>query len=223
MPRDSDINVLIAVRGGSKRVPRKNIRPFCGSSMLVLKIEQAFRLHRVNNVIVTSDDDEMLKIASSLGAIAMKREPYYASDTVPMGDVYVHLASLLDCKDILWTPVTSPLVTDETIQECIDIYEQKTEYDSVVTTNIIKEYMWLGDKAINYDPKHHPRSQDLPDIYALNFAVNILPRELMIKNKNILGDNFYSYILDEVEALDVDTEYEFMLAEILYEKIRKND
>ena len=189
MPRDSDINVLIAVRGGSKRAPRKNIRPFCGSSMLVLKIEQAFRLHRVNNVIVTSDDDEMLKIASSLGAIAMKREPYYASDTVPMGDVYVHLASLLDCKDILWTPVTSPLVTDETIQECIDIYEQKTEYDSVVTTNIIKEYMWLGDKAINYDPKHHPRSQDLPDIYALNFAVNILPRELMIKNKNILGSN----------------------------------
>ena len=218
MPRNSDINVLIAVRGGSKRVPRKNIRPFCGSSMLVLKIEQAFRLHGINNVIVTSDDDEMLKIASSLGATAMKRDPYYASDTVPMGDVYVHLASLLDCKDILWTPVTSPLVTDKTIQECIDIYEQKTEYDSVVTTNIIKEYMWLGDKAINYDPKHHPRSQDLPDIYALNFAVNILPRELMIKNKNILGDNFYSYMLDEVEALDVDTEYEFMLAEILYQK-----
>ena len=78
MPRNSDINVLIAVRGGSKRVPRKNIRPFCGSSMLVLKIEQAFRLHRVNNVIVTSDDDEMLKIASSLGATAMKRDPYYA-------------------------------------------------------------------------------------------------------------------------------------------------
>ena len=51
--------------------------------------------------------------------------------------------------------------------------------------------------------------------------MNILPRELMIKNKNILGDNFYSYMLDEVEALDVDTEYEFMLAEILYEKMRK--
>ena len=43
----------------------------------------------------------------------------------------------------------------------------------------------------------------------------------MIKNKNILGDDFYAYMLDEVEALDVDTEYEFMLAEILYEKMRK--
>ena len=220
-PRYTDINVLIAVRGGSKRVPRKNVRPFCGSSMLELKVEQALRLEGITGVVVTSEDDEMLEIADNLGARAMKRDPYYASDTVPMGDVYVHLASTLDCKDILWTPVTSPLVQDKTIQDCIDIYKRREGHDSVVTVNLIKEYMWLEDSAINYDPKNHPRSQDLPDIYALNFAVNILPRELMIENKNILGNNFYSYMLDEVEALDVDTEHEFMLAEFLYEKMRK--
>lgn len=221
MARDIDINVLIAVRGGSKRVPKKNVRPFCGSSMLRLKVEQALRLKDVSDVVVTSEDQEMLDIAESLGATPMKRDPFYASDTVPMGDVYVHLASSLNCKDILWAPVTSPLVKDETMQGCIDIYKDLTNYDSVVTTNIIKEYLWLDDKAINYDPKNHPRSQDLPDIYALNFAVNILPRELMIKNKNILGDKFYAYMLDEIEAVDVDTEYEFLLAEYLYNKTRK--
>ena len=220
MPRDLDLNVLIAVRGGSKRVPKKNVRPFGGSSMLELKIEQALRLKDVNDVVVTSDDDEMLAIAANLGATPMKRTPFYASDTVPMGEVYVHLASLLTCKDILWTPVTSPLVTDETIQNCIEIYKENTNVDSVVTTNILKEYLWLGDDALNYDPKNHPRSQDLPDVYALNFAANILSRELMIKNRNILGDNFYAYMLDEIEAIDVDTEYEFMLAEYLYETRR---
>jgi CMP-N-acetylneuraminic acid synthetase len=221
MPRDIDINVLIAVRAGSKRVPKKNIRPFCGSTMLQLKIEQALRLKDVNRVVVTSDDNEMLSIAESLGATAMKRDPYYASDTVPMGDVYVHLASLLDCKDILWTPVTSPLVKDETVQKCITLYKDLMEYDSVVTANVIKEYLWQDGEAINYDPKNHPRSQDLPNIYALNFAVNILPRELMIKNKNILGENFYAHMLDEAESVDVDTEYEFLLAEYLYDKIRE--
>lgn len=219
MPRDIDINVLIAVRGGSKRVPRKNIRPFGGSNMLTLKVQQALRLKDVNKVVVTSDDDEMLQIAENLGAHAMKRDPFYASDTVPMSDVYVHLASNLDCKDILWAPVTSPLVTDETMEKCINTYKRETEYDSVVTTNIIKEYLWLDGKAINYDPKNHPRSQDLPDVYALNFAVHILPRELMIKNKNILGNKFYPYMLDEIEAVDVDTEFEFMMAEILYDKM----
>lgn len=223
MAREIDINVLIAVRGGSKRVPKKNVRPFCGSSMLELKIQQALRLQDISGVVVTSEDEEMLEIANRLGATAMKRDPYYASDSVPMGDVYVHLASTLDCKDILWTPVTSPLVRDETIQECIQLYKQLDEHDSVVTTNLIQEYLWIENKAINYDPMHHPRSQDLPDIYALNFAVNILPRELMIKNKNILGDNFYAHMLDEIEALDVDTEYEFMIAEFLYEKMRNNE
>ena len=221
MYRDIDINVLIAVRGGSKRVPRKNIRPFGGTNMLTLKIQQALRLRDVNKVVVTSDDDHMLEIAKDLGACPMRRDPFYASDTIPMGDVYVHLASTLDCKDILWTPVTSPLVTDETLQQCIDIYKRETDYDCVVTTNIIKEYMWLDGKAINYDPKNHPRSQDLPEIYALNFAANILSRETMIKNKNILGDKFYPYMLDEIEAVDVDTEFDFTLAEILYEKMRK--
>lgn len=221
MIRDIDINVLIAVRAGSKRVPNKNIRPFGDTNMLSAKVKQTLSLKDVRKVVVSSDSEEMLDIASDLGAYPMKRDPYYASDSVPMGDVYVHLASIMDCKDILWTPVTSPLVSTDTIESCIDIYKNKTEYDCVVTTNIIQEYMWLDNKAINYDPKNHPRSQDLPQIYALNFAANILPRNVMIKNKNILGDNFYAYMIDDVEAVDVDNEFDFMLAEMLYKnKVR---
>jgi CMP-N-acetylneuraminic acid synthetase len=219
--RDIDITVLIAVRGGSKRVPRKNIKPFGDSNMLQMKIEQALRLKDINNVVVTSDDEGMLELANSLGATTMRRDPFYASDTVPMGDVYVHLASLLNCKDILWTPVTSPLIKDETIQDCIEIYKTKEEYDSVVTANFIREYLWLGNKAINYDPKNHPRSQDLPDVYALNFAANILPRDLMIQNKNILGNNFYPLMLDDIESVDVDTEFDFMVAQSLFDKVKK--
>jgi len=216
--RNVDIKVLIAVRGGSKRVPKKNIRPFANSSMLEIKVRQALRLKDINGVVVTSEDDGMLALAEKLGATPMPRDPHYASDTVPMGDVYEHLASSLSCKDILWTPVTSPLIKDSSIQDCIEFYKQNTQYDSVVTTNAIKEYMWLDNKAINYDPKNHPRSQDLPDIYALNFAANILPREIMKDNRNILGNNFYGYMLDDIEAIDVDTPYEFDIAEFFYKK-----
>lgn len=220
MPRQTDIAVMIAVRSGSKRVPRKNIKTFSNSSLLEIKVKQAMRLNKISTVVVTSDDDEMLDIAKDLGAFPMKRDPYYASDSVPMGDVYVHLASSIKNKDILWTPVTSPLIKDETVQACIDSYIELEQYDSVITTTSINEYLWLGNEAINYDPKNHPRSQDLPDVYALNFAANILPRELMIKNKNILGDNFFPYFLDDIESVDVDTEFDFMIAEMLYNKMR---
>ena len=214
------IDILIAVRGGSKRVPKKNIRPFCNSSLLEIKVKQATSLKDIQNVFVSSDSDDMLEMAGDLGAIPLKRSPLFATDSVPMGDVYVHLASMLNSENIMWTPVTSPLVKDETVQECIKIYNDLQNHDSLVTTTSVNEYLWLGNKAINYDPKNHPRSQDLPDVYCLNFAVNILPRKLMIKNKNILGDNFYSYMLDDVESIDVDTEFDFMLAEMLYKKMR---
>lgn len=218
MIRDVQINALIAVRGGSKRVPRKNIRPFADTTMLENKIKQCYRIENVEDVIVTSDDDEMLEIAYNLGATVSKRDPHYASDAVPMGDVYEHLASNLDCKDILWLPVTSPLVRDETIQECIEIYKNNLEHDSVATVSLMKEYLWQGKKAINYDSKNHPRSQDLPDIYALNFAANLLPRQTMIKNKSILGNSFYPLMIDKFESIDVDTKEDFVLAEMLFKE-----
>ena len=69
--------------------------------------------------------------------------------------------------------------------------------------------------AINYDPENMPRSQDLPDYYVLNFAFNILKRDLMINKKNIIGNNFYPYHLDELEAYDIDTEIEFKTEEYI--------
>ncbi len=63
-----------------------------------------------------------------------------------------------------------------------------------------------------------PGSQDLPDYYALNFAYNILPRELMIEEENIIGNNFFPYPLNDIEAYDVDTAIEFRLAESIYKE-----
>ena len=56
------------------------------------------------------------------------------------------------------------------------------------------KYIWYENKAINYDPTNHPRSQDLPKYLALNFAINILPRKIMIESKSILGNKFYPFL-----------------------------
>lgn len=210
--------MLIAVRGGSKRVPRKNIKPFCGTTLLEIKIKQGLRIEQISEVVVSSDDEEILQEAKKLGAIAMKREKYYASDDVPMKEVYKHLAENLTHDHILWAPVTSPFITDNSIIKCINLYKKNKEYDSLLTTKILKEYMWLEGKALNYDPQNHPRSQDLPEINCLNFATHILPRKLMIKNRGIIGDKFYSYPLSDYESIDIDTEFDFMLAENIYKK-----
>ena len=63
-----------------------------------------------------------------------------------------------------------------------------------------------------------PRSQDLPDYCALNFAVNVLSRETMISLKNVVGMNPYTYVIDEVEATDIDNQIDFDFSEFVYKK-----
>ena len=62
-----------------------------------------------------------------------------------------------------------------------------------------------------------PHSYDLPDYYVLNFAVNILPKEMLVERKNIIGDKIYPFYLDEVESFDIDNQIEFDIAKTIYE------
>lgn len=210
---------IIMVRAGSTRVKNKNIKPFADSSLLAIKIEQLKRIKEIDGVIVNSDDDRMLEIAKELGAEPIKRDPYYASNTVSINEVYKNLAENCDADYILHCNVTSPLLEDSTIKEVISTFEQNKEnFDSVNSASFVREFMWLDGKPINYDVKKMPRSQDLPGILALNFAVNMISRENMIKCENIISERPYLLPIDEYEAIDIDYEIDFEIAEMLYKK-----
>ena len=211
---------LIAVRKGSQRIKNKNIRNFCGTSLLEIKVKQAMRCAKIDEVFVSSDCQEMLSISKKLGAKILSRPEMYCSNSVAMNDVYEFLAKSVSCENIVYLHVTSPLLKDETLYSCITRYEEylKKGFDSLATVESVKKYLWHGEKAVNYDPNFHPRSQDLPEYTALNFAVNIIKRDTMIINKNILGRKFYPYVLDEIESIDVDNFNDMEIASYFYKK-----
>ena len=216
-----EISALIAVRKGSKRVVNKNIRPFAGSSLLEIKIKQLTRIDGINEILVSSDCAKMIDIANRMGVIGVMRDPKFASDTIPMNLVYQHLASLAPSEHILYVHVTSPLLSDESLSRCIAEYNKLEEkYDSLASVSSLHEYIWTDEGAINYDPNSHPRSQDLPNYYALNFAVNLISKNAMVNRKNIVGEKFFPYYLDEIESIDVDTMTDFKVAEFLYRTAR---
>lgn len=221
-----EIVALIAVRGGSQRVPNKNLRNFAKTSLLELKINQLKKVKKIDEIIVNSDCDKMLDLALSLGVTAVKRDDYYASSTVNMSEVYKHFAENINSKYIMYTNVTNPLVETESYKKAIDLfYKNIKEKDSLTSCHDIKEFLWKEGEPLNYDPLNQPRSQDLPEIVALNFAISIIPRELMIKKRNIIGNKPYFYKLDNVESLDIDTKLDFYTAEKLYETlhVKKDD
>ena len=215
------IKALVAVRSGSQRVVNKNIRPFAGSSLLEIKLNQLKRISNIDGIVVNSNDDKMLEIASNMGCEVVKRDEYYASNQVSMSEVYRNMAENVNADVIAYINATNPLLNDKTIVQAIENYKKNiSQYDSLNSAHLIKEFLFKENLPINYDLRHQPRSQDLPDISALNFAINIISREKMIECKNVVGYKPNIYIIDEVEATDIDNPIDFDFVEFVYK--RKN-
>ena len=214
------LKALIPVRSGSKRVANKNIRPFAGSNLLEIKIKQLQRIKELDGIVVNSNDDEMLDIARCLGAEAVKRDEYYAGDNVT-NEMYKNIAENCSSDIIMYTNVTSPMIEDETISKLIQCYHENCgEYDSVNTAHYIKEFMWLEGKPMNYELDKTPKSQDLPNIMALNFAINLIDRQRLIDIAHYVGKKPYLYVIDRVQAIDIDDMIDFEFAEFMYKKMR---
>ena len=213
------IKALIPVRSGSQRVKNKNIAPFAGTSLLEIKIRQMLRIKELDGIVVNSNSDEMLDVARNLGVEAIKRDEYFATSSVAISDVYENLAQHMDCDTILFADATNPLIKDETIHKVIDLYNNICgEYDSVMTANYVKLFMYFDGKPINYTEDKKPRSQDLPNILALNSALHILPKQLMEQKKSIVGYKPYLLPIDRIEGIDIDDPIDFEFAEFMYLK-----
>ena len=215
------IKAMVAVRSGSVRVQNKNIKPFAGSTLLDLKLQQLKRIPNLDGVVVNSNSDEMLAIAEKYGCEPVKRDEYYASNSVSMSDVYENMAENFSGDIVAYINVTNPLLKDDTIVKAIETYKsfmESGEFDSLNSAHLIKEFMFKDNMPINYDLRHQPRSQDLPDIAALNFAISIISKEKMIECKNVVGYKPNIYVIDEVEATDIDNPIDFEFAEFVYKK-----
>ena len=212
------IKGLIPVRAGSVRVKNKNIRPFADSSLLEIKIKQLLLIPELDGVIVNSNSEEMLSLAKSLGAEIVKRDEYYATSEISPNDLFVNIAENFNADIMVYANATNPLIANQTISDCINIYKNTEKYDSVNTVNLVKEFLWLDGKAINYNPNKKPRSQDLPDIVSINHAVNVIDKNLMIERRDIFGYKPYLKIIDKIEAIDIDDEADFEFAEFMYNK-----
>lgn len=211
------IKALIPVRSGSVRVKNKNIAPFAGSSLLEIKIKQLKRIAELDGVVVNSNSDEMLEIARRLGAETVKRDEYFATSSVAISDVYEDMAKHLDCDTVLFADATNPMIEDETVHKVIELYKHRDNtYDSVMTATPVKMFLYWNGKPINYTEDKKPRSQDLPDILALNSALHILPREMMQKKKSIVGYLPKLYPVSRVEGIDIDDPIDFAFAEFIY-------
>ena len=211
---------VIAVRAGSRRVKNKNIRPFAGVNLLIHKIQQLKQVNGIDNILVTSDSDEMLDMGRENGTLTFKRGIEYCDEkTKSMGEVISHVCENITGDIIVWAPCTMPLIEPYVYTNALNKYYEiiKKGYDSLFTAEEFRRFLWDENGPLNYEPGvNQVPSQKLKPLYNCVGGIFIAPRKKMIEWKYYFGSHPYMYLLDRYSCVDIDDEFDLTYASILY-------
>lgn len=212
--------IVIPARGGSKRIPRKNVRIMCGKPLIAYSIENAKSLTESLDVdiCVSTDDDELSLIVKKRGAYVIKRPAELATDKVTLDPVIYHAVMTMEAENnckydtVITMQATSPTLKASTIKSAIEYFEE-SDYDTVISAKNKPHLSWgVKDGKIvkNYDKRLN--SQELPPNYIETGGFLITKRECVSENGRI-GKNVSIFEISEDEAVDIDTYSDWVLCE----------
>lgn len=211
---------VVPTRKGSQRVKSKNTRPFADTTLLDLKLEVLKKVEGLDEIIVNTDCSEAAQVAKRHNVSVQERTPYYASSEVSNTEHWHHLAQTTPGDIVVLAQATSPFVKAKTFSESIEFFIKNSElYNSLNSVSEEKKFLWKDNQPLNYKNDCVPKSQELPDIVSLNFAVTIIAREIMVQRRNVVGDRPLFIKTHPVEGVDIDDQMDFDFSEFLYLKL----
>ena len=225
MLSDKKILALIPARGGSKRLPRKNILPMGGKPLIVWTIEASLSSSYIDRTIVSTDNKEIKDISLSSGAEVVDRPLELSGDEVPTVPVVKHtLSTIQENYDylILLQP-TTPLRTKQHIDEAFHTLI-RTNADAVISVCESEHSpLWANILPSDGNLKNFRRadiksvrSQDLPKYHRTNGAIYICEVSRLLEECTFyIKDNIFSYIMDKIYSVDIDDQFDFLIAEAL--------
>lgn len=228
---DSDVLGLIPARGGSKGVPRKNIRELDGLPLISYSIRAGLNATPIDSLVVSTDDDEIAQAAETHGArVPFMRPPELATDGAPTAPVITHALETLRSNGeyydtfVLLQP-TSPLRTSTHIEEAYSIY-QESGAESVFSAYPTYETRWKsspeGAQKLNYTDASK-RRQDREPEFVVNGAVYVTDVDQFLQTGETITGMTEIYEMTERESIDIDTPFDLWLAEQLLTEWRTND
>lgn len=213
---------IIPARGGSKRIPEKNIQLFGGVPLLAHSIRYAFANSKIiDEIYVSTDDVSIKRIALSYGAKVIDRPEALSGDLEPTVSAMKHVLESLEenVGNIILLQPTNPLRPDNLLKEAFEVF-QKGNLDSLftVTRNHQKFGKINNDKFTPYNYTIGQRSQDLEPLFFENGLLYITNADLILKD-TIISENAFPLEIDHVFAkVDIDTPEDLEYAEYLYQK-----
>lgn len=197
---------LIPLRGGSKSIPKKNIKSLAGKPLFAWVLQAAVESKYISEVYISTDCVEIADVSRQLGLAVnlISRPSEFATDEASTESVMLHFMSQVDFDALVTIQATSPLVTATDLDRAI-VQFQGQQLDSMLSAVRTKRFFWNDNATpINYDPLHRPRRQDFPGTFMENGAFYITRRDVLNKHHCRLGDNIGIFEMDELTALEID-------------------
>jgi len=221
-----EIKALLFMKHHSERVPRKNIRDFCGKPLFHWIIESLGRSKYINEIIINTDSQEIANNANEYFDVTIHMRPEYllkiTSNEANL--IMEHDISLTDCNYFIQTHSTNPLLTVESIDKSINTFFNNTECDSLFSVTPLQTRLYFEDgKPINHNPGNLIKTQELPFVYEENSCIYIFSKESFIKNQNRIGKKPILFPIEKLEAIDIDEMDDFVFAEYLMNKKIRNE
>lgn len=232
MYKNKTFLAIIPARGGSKRLPRKNVLDLCGKPLIAHTIETGLKSKYIDKVIVSSDDNEILEISKKFGAETIKRPDELASDTATTFDAIKHTIDNIEKYDyIVLLQPTSPLRNEKHVNETIELLENKNADAVISVCEMEHSPLWSNTlpkdgKMNNFlrDEVLNKRSQDLEKYYRINGAIYICKTDRFLEEKSFfLKENIFAYKMDRDSSIDIDESFDFDIANVIKQNRKKKD
>ncbi|GAU77771.1 cytidylyltransferase domain-containing protein [Fusibacter sp. 3D3] len=220
---------IIPARGGSKGLPRKNIKLFHGKPLIAYTIEAALNSKYIERVIVSTEDAEIAEISKKYGAeVPFLRPAELATDTSKAIDAYVFtVESLQEINKMTFDQIvilqpTSPLRKATHIDEAIELFFERGANSIISVTPSDHPPQWYktidtqGVLHSYIDSDNSKNRQELELTYIPNGAIYVFNYSFLKENASYYSDSTYAYVMEKRFSIDIDSMYDFALAEIIY-------
>ena len=225
------IAFFLPTRKGSERVKKKNTRPFADveDGLIGNKIAQLVKSRLIDEIIVSSNDEECIKIAEKYNDSRIRiieRPECLCTSQTNLQDLIMYVPTITEAEHILWGHVTTPIIGAEEYDKAIKRYYASLEegYDSLVGVKELRNFLLNHEGRIinNTTDIPWPRTQDLETLYEINHTMFIASRGVYQEKKNRLGDRPYLYVMNGMLSFDIDWEEDFKMAEMIYAYLKNN-
>jgi CMP-N-acetylneuraminic acid synthetase/spore coat polysaccharide biosynthesis predicted glycosyltransferase SpsG len=221
----SNVVAIIPARGGSRGIPRKNVRLLCGKPLIAYTIEAALSSKLIDRVVVSTEDEEIAEVSRIYGADIVQRPPELARDDVTLDPVIFHAVKAIEKREnqryelVVTIQPTSPLLSKRTIDKALNIM-LGSNYDTLISVTPEPHIYWMLGTNKTPVPLYPERKnrQQLEPIFRETGALLICKRDVMSKESRI-GTKVCLFEIPKEEASDIDDYADWWVAENLLKRL----